>query len=326
MSCNNCYNSSCDSTCGCPQQVKGTCVFYQGANLDCLDVTKGDTYDSILANLNTIVCNLQAPSGIQTTLTGCSSITVTQTSATNYNVCLSSATQTQINNNTTNIADLSTCVDAGVLDLVSNDGSVTITVDTPSTGCGRILDLSIPTPSGTPIYDGIVESNNDKSTYTNTVGTKILKTSTWNNFVTNNNLSNGDEIRFRLSGQVTGDGTDVDNITIQLFNGSTASSISDKSVSGFDLTNRQSWIAEGVITVTDVVNGDGIYSLTFFSNSLANGGFANPNSNTKILINEDISGVDYDNLLIKVIYDHQSTTSDTTNFARQLMIEVRKKI
>lgn len=326
MACNTCNNDPCTSTCGCPQNIKGTCVFYQGSNLSCLDVTKGDDYDSILANLNTLICDIVAPTGLTTVVTGCSSITVTQTDDNVYNVCLSSTTQTQIDNNTTNIADLSTCVDSGVLDIVSNDGSVVITEDTPSSGCGRILDLSVATPSGTPIYDGIVESNNDKSTYTNTVGTKILKTSTWVNFVTDNNLSDGDEIRFRLSGQVTGDGTDVDTVTIQLFNGSTASSISDKTVTGFDLTNRQSWVAEGTITVTDVVNGDGIYSLTFFSNSIANGGFINPNSNSKVLINEDISGVDYDNLLIKVIYDHQSTTSDTTNFARQLMIEVRKKI
>ena len=150
MSCNNCYNSSCDSTCGCPQQVKGTCVFYQGVNLDCLDVTKGDTYDSILANLNTLICNLNSPSGIATVVTSVcpsGSITVTNPSANVYNVCLSTATQTQINNNTTNIATLSACVDAGVLDLISNDGSVTITVDTPSSGCGRILDLSVPAPT-----------------------------------------------------------------------------------------------------------------------------------------------------------------------------------
>ena len=111
-----------------------------------------------------------------------------------------------------------------------------------------------------------------------------------------------------------------------MFNGSTALSISDKTVSAFDLTNRQSWIAEGVITVTDVVNGDGLYSLSFLTNSLANGGFANPNSNSKLLVNEDITGIDYDNLIIKVLYAHNSTTSDTSNFARQLMIEVRKKI
>jgi hypothetical protein len=326
MSCNNCYNSSCTSTCSCPQQIKGTCVFYQGANLDCLDVTKGDNYDSILVTLNDLICNLNPPSGIATVVTGCSSITVTNPSDNVYNVCLSSATQTQINDNTSNIAALSACVDAGVLDIISNDGSVTITVDTPSTGCGRIIDLSVPTPSGTPVYDGIVESNNDKSTYTNTPGTKVLKASTFNSFVTDSLLSNGDEIKFRLSGQITGDGSDVDTVTIQLFNGSTALSISDKEIKGFDLTNRQSWIAEGVITVTDVVNGDGLYSLTFFSNSLANGGFANPNSNTKVLINEDISGIDYDNLIVKVIYDHKSTTTDTSNFARQLMIEVRKKI
>ena len=323
MACDNCYNSSCDSTCGCPQQVKGTCVFYQGANLDCLDVTKGDTYDSILANLNTIVCNLQAPSGIQTTLTGCSSITVTQTSATNYNVCLSSATQTQINNNTSNIAGLSACASGLVSNITTSTPGLTITPGSP-TICGRPFTIDY-TPTPVDTVDGIVESNNDKSTYTNTPGTKVLKTYT-NSFASTYSLSNGDEIRFRASGQITGDGTNVDEVTIQLFNNFTSLPISDKTVSAFDLTNRQSWIAEGVITVTDIVNGDGIYSLTFTSSSVANGGFTNPNSNCKILLNEDISSISYNNLRINVIYNHKSTTSDSANFVRQLMVEVRKKI
>lgn len=324
MSCNNCSGSPC--SCSCLVKTKGNCVFYQGGNLDCLGVTKGDDYDYILSKIDEIVCDLQPPTGIQTVVTGCGNIVVTQTNETTYNVCLSRSITTQINNNTSNISTLSTCVDNGVLDIVSNDGSITITEDTPSSGCGRILDISVTPVSPNPVYDGIVESNNEKSTYTNTAGLKVLKSSTYNNFITDNNLSDGDEIRFRLSGQVTGDSSDVDSVIIQLFNGSTALSISDKTINAFDLANRQSWVAEGVITVTDVVNGEGLYSLNVFCNSSSNGGFATPNSGSKILVNEDITGVDYDNLLIKVIYDHQSTTSDTSNFARQLMIEVRKSL
>jgi len=332
MACNNCYNSSCDSTCGCPQQVKGTCVFYQGANLDCLDVTKGDDYDSILANLNTLICDIVAPSGNTTVVTsnacsGGNNILVTSStvgSTTTYNVCLNPTLVTQINNNTSNIAGLSACVSGLVSNITTSTPGLTITPGSPTT-CGRPFTIDY-TPTPVDTVDGIVESNNTKSNYTNTCGLKVLKTSTFNNFVSNSALTNGDEIRFRLTGQIAGDGSNVDTVTIQLFNASTALPISDKEIKGFDLTNRQSWVAEGVITVTDVVNGDGIYTLTFFSNSLANGGFAIPNSNSKIVVSEDISGIDYDNLLIKVIYNHLSTTSDATNFARQLMIEVRKKI
>lgn len=322
MSCNNCYNSSCDSTCGCPQQVKGTCVFYQGANLDCLDVTKGDTYDSILANLNTIVCNLQAPSGIQTTLTGCSSITVTQTSATNYNVCLSSATQTQINNNTTNISTLFACVANGVLDITSSTLDIT-EVDTDV--CGRTLNIEIPTPSGVPVLDGIIYNNVDKSTYLNTTSNKTLKTHT-GNYISVYNLQANDEIRFRATGQVLGDGSLADDVIIQLYDSSSSSVIDTQSIRGFDLVNKQSWIANASITVIDESAGTALYQLEFFSNSLDNGLMAVPNSNSRFLINKDLSAVDFDNLTINIIYNHVSTTPDTNNFARQLMVEVRKYI
>lgn len=332
MSCNNCYNPSCDSTCGCPQQIKGTCVFYQGANLDCLDVTKGDDYDSILANLNTLICNLVAPSGNTTVVTsnacsGGNNILVTSStvgSTTTYNVCLNPTLVTQINNNTSNIATLSACASGLVSNITTSTPGLTITPGSPTT-CGRPFTIDY-TPTPVDPVDGIVESDTKKSTYTNNPGNILLKSSTFNNFTLNSSLAIGDEIRFRLTGQVAGDGSNVDDVIIQLFNGSTALSISDKTVSGFMLTERQSWVAEGVITVTDVVGGEGIYTLTFFSNSLANGGFASPNGNSKILVTEDINGIDYNNLLINVIYNHKSTTTDTSNFARQLMIEVRKKI
>lgn len=323
MSCN---NSPCNDPCGCIEQIKGKCVFYQGNNLSCLDVSKGDDYDSILANLNTLICNLSVPSGIQTTLTGCRSVVITKTSDNNYNVCLNPTIENQINNNTTNISNLSACVDAGVLDIVSNDGSVIVTTDTLSSGCGRIIDISVPTPSGNSTYDGIVENNTEKSTYTNTPGFIVLRSSTFNDFILNSYLDVGDEIRFRLTGQVTGDGTNADDVIIELFNGSTSLPISSKTVSGFSLAERQSWVAEGVITVTDVVGEKGLYSLTFLSNSLANGGFTAPNSNSKILVSEDISGIDYSSLIIRVIYNHKSTSTDVNNFVRQLMVEVRKKI
>ena len=209
MTCNNCYNPSCDSTCGCPQQVKGSCVFYQGANLDCINVTKGDDYDSILASLNTIVCNLVAPTGIQTTLTGCGSITVTPTSSTNYNVCLSTATQTQINSNTSSIAFLSNCINTGVFNVVSTDGSVSIDI-TPSTGCGKTLDLSVPVPSGLPIVDGIIYSDSTKVEANAVVGgDQVLKSSGNNSNIDSigyyqqtYGLNVGDEIRWRANGQL----------------------------------------------------------------------------------------------------------------------------
>ena len=125
-------------------------------------------FRSILVTLNDLICNLNPPSGIATVVTSVcpsGSITVTNPSANVYNVCLSTATQTQINNNTTSIAALSACLTNTVAN-ITTDGSITI--GTTLGPCGKTFDLSVPAPTPATVYDGIVESNNDKSTYTNT--------------------------------------------------------------------------------------------------------------------------------------------------------------
>jgi hypothetical protein len=333
MTCNNCYNPSCDSTCGCPQQVKGSCVFYQGANLTCLDVTKGDDYDSILASLNTLICDLVAPTGIQTTLTGCSSITVTQTSSTNYNVCLSTATQTQINNNTSNIATLSACVNSGVLDLVSNDGSVNISVATPSTGCGVILDLSVPTPSGTPVVDGIIYSNSTKVEANTGVGTDVvLKDSSTSigSYYLSNGLEVGDEIRWRANGQIDSDGNTVDILKYDFRNGASSGGIiNGATFTGFSTGgNETSWQMEGTATVLDntALNAELLVSVKLFRNGLANSNVSNTVRDLYIF-NQTITGVDLTQLRIAIKYTRNiPNIFGPTNFARQLVVEIRKMI
>lgn len=333
MTCNNCYNPSCDSTCGCSQQVKGSCVFYQGANLTCLDVIKGDDYDSILASLNTLICDLVAPTGIQTTLTGCSSITVTQTSSTNYNVCLSTATQTQINNNTSNIATLSACVNSGVLDLVSNDGSVNISVDTPSTGCGVILDLSVPTPSGTPIVDGIIYSNSTKVEANTGVGTDVvLKDSSTSigDYYSLNGLEVGDEIRWRANGQIDSDGNTVDILKYDFRNGASSGGIiNGATFTGFSTGgNETSWQMEGTATVLDntALNAELLVSIKLFRNGLANSNVSDTVRDLYIF-NQTITGVDLTQLRIAIKYNRSiPNIFGPTNFARQLVVEIRKMI
>ena len=333
MTCNNCYNPSCDSTCGCPQQVKGSCVFYQGANLTCLDVTKGDDYDSILASLNTIVCNLVAPTGIQTTLTGCDSITVTPTSSTNYNVCLSTTTQTQINSNTSSIATLSACVNSGVLDLVSNDGSVNISVDTPSTGCGVILDLSVPTPSGTPIVDGIIYSNSTKVEANTGVGTDVvLKDSSTSigDYYLSNGLEVGDEIRWRANGQIDSDGNTVDILKYDFRNGASSGGIiTGATFTGFSTGgNETSWQMEGTATILDntALNAELLVSVKLFRNGLANSNVSDTVRDLYIF-NQTITGVDLTQLRIAIKYTRNiPNIFGPTNFARQLVVEIRKMI
>lgn len=334
MSCNNCNNSSCDSTCGCPQQVKGSCVFYQGANLTCLDVTKGDDYDSILANLNTLICDIVVPSGIQTTVSGCSSITVTKPPNTNnYTICLSTATQTQITSNTANIASLSNCVNQGVLNVVSNDGSVNITVDTPSTGCGKILNLSVPPPSGLPAVDGIIYSNSTKvgaNTGEGTANDLILKSSgnSIGNYYFANGLNVGDEIRWRANGQIHSQGDIVDSVKYDFRNGS-FSIINGAEFTSFSTGNvKSSWQMEGTATILDntPLNAELLVSVKLFRTADENSTVADTNRDLYIF-NQTISGVDLSNLILTIKYNRNVANSlASTNFARQLVVEIRKLI
>jgi len=321
----NCITDTCGDSCGCKDIVKGKCVFYNGSNLDCIGVTKGDDYDSILAVLDTKICELEPPSAVTTIVQGCSNITVTSNSTgnvTTYTVCLDSDVSAQIDNNTTNISTISTCLSNTVADIVSNTAIIT---EESSDDCGRTIRIELPTPSGTPTYNGIVYNNTTKSTYTNTAGTKILKSYT-GSYITNNLLSDEEEIRFRATGQIQGDGTDVDDVIIQLYDSTGAVVLNTQTFRGWALAEKQSWLVEGVITATDVASGDGLYQIQLFANSVENGISSNINSGSKMVVNADLSGVDFDNLTIRIIYTHNSTTADTTNFARQLKVEVVKLV
>lgn len=330
MTCNNCYNPSCDSTCGCPQQVKGSCVFYQGANLTCLNVTKGDDYDSILASLNTLICDLVAPTGIQTTLTGCSSITVTQTSSTNYNVCLSTATQTQINNNTSSIATLSACAANTVKDITST----TLTITTASTNtCGKTLNIEVPVPSGTPIVDGIIYSNSTKVEANTGVGTDVvLKDSSTSigDYYSLNGLEVGDEIRWRANGQIDSDGNTVDILKYDFRNGASSGGIiNGATFTGFSTGgNETSWQMEGTATILDntALNAELLVSVKLFRNGLANSNVSDTVRDLYIF-NQTITGVDLTQLRIAIKYTRNiPNIFGPTNFARQLVVEIRKMI
>jgi len=325
MACYNCNNTPCTSTCGCPQQVKGSCVFYQGANLSCIDVTKGDDYDSILVSLNTLICDLQPPSGLATVVTSdCGNITVSNTTAdgiTTYDLCISTDITDNITENTNDILALQTCVSGGVADIISD--TITITEDS-SSDCGRVLKLEIPTPSGTPSYAGIVYNDTTKSGTTGATGDKILKTKLIN--FDNYLISNGDEIIFTSNGQINGDGANADSVKLELWSGGVA--FYTDSFSGFTSTTdvKSSWTATITLTADDVNAQTGVVNVVFYANTANNGRKDNATRNSYLNVNYDATAVDYSDITAKVIYVHDSTSGSSVNFARQLKIEVNKYI
>ena len=331
--CHTCHNhshsctchSSCNDPCGCPQQIKGSCVFYQGGNLSCLDVTKGDDYDSILSNLNAIVCDLVTPSGNTTVVAPCNSniivTPVTVGSTTTYTVCLSSDVTDDILDNTTNILNLQNCVTNTVANIVSD----TLTISTEShNSCGNVLRLEIPTPSGIPIVDGIIYNNINKNGTSIGTGDKFLKTVKIDDYYDASSLVEGDEIRFRANGQIMGDGATVDQVRIELYDTSLSTLLANKTFTGFDRINKQSWSADCVLTLG--TGGDGLFNIEFAGNAVANGIGGNFTTVSKLTTNVDVSGIVLTGLQIRIVYAHFSTSGPSNNFARQLMIEVRKKI
>ena len=338
MTCNNCYNPSCDSTCGCPQQVKGSCVFYQGANLTCLDVTKGDDYDSILASLNTLICDLVAPSGNTTIVTsnacsGGNNILVTSStvgSTTTYNVCLNPTLVTNINQNTANIATLSACAANTVKAITSS--SLIITTASTNT-CGRTLNIEVPTPSGTPIVDGIIYSDSTKVEANTGVGTDVvLKDSSTSigDYYSLNGLEVGDEIRWRANGQIDSNGNTVDILKYDFRNGASSGGIiTGATFIGFSTgDNETSWQMEGTATVLDntALNAELLVSVKLFRNGLANSNVSNAVKDLYIF-NQTITGVDLTQLRIAIKYNRAiPNIFGPTNFARQLVVEIRKMI
>jgi len=165
MSCNstNPCSSSCPTTCGCVVQVPGTCVFYQGSNLTCLDVTKGDNYDDILSNINNIVCDLLPPTGSNTYIGETGQITVI-----NNVIGLDPAITTLLNTHTTNITNLQTCVSNGVRNITTTPGSGLTVTFSPQTTCGRTATINytapaIPLSQKQGIIDNITENTSTAS-------------------------------------------------------------------------------------------------------------------------------------------------------------------
>lgn len=329
-SCHSCGSHSCHggctTSCSCITQTKGNCVFYQGSNLSCLGVTKGDNYDEILVNLNDLVCDLVPPSGIFTTLTTCNSGDISLTLTTpsgipNYRVCLNPNIRTQLDTNTSNINVLDKCIENGVLNIVSDD--IVVSVETTAE-CGRTLRLDLVSPSGLPTYDGIIYSDLTKSGTSGAVGaTETLKY--WDNdYIASNSLTTGDEIRFTVAGQIDPTALGTDTVTIELYNTFTASVIDSTSYSswlGFP-GKQSSFVFNGVISLASLTNGR--YTLMLDTNNADNSQFSICNNSS--MKSYDVSTYNFSYLRIAVKFLTTSGATSGNNYVHKLMVEVRKKI
>ena len=334
MSCNRCYTNpchcrttpchNCESDCGCSHEHSAKCSFYYGSSLPCIGVVYGDDLQTVIENISAAVCEL-TPSGSTYSFSSCdSNIVVTSTTSgtnTDVEICLDSDLVTQIETNTTNIGVLSACVNNTVADLLSN--TITIT-EVSSNDCGRVLQLEYNPSASVVTYDGIIYNDLNKVGTSGAVGDKVLKSFTTD--YSDYNFTEGDEIRFKSNGQILGDTTDVDSVKFEVFDVNSATLLYSSNFSGFDKVNKQSWKLKGDITYTDIPSGEVAINIEFFANSLQNGSISNLTNNSQMVVNSIFNISDITNLRLRLVYDHQSTSGATNNFARQFLVEIRKKI
>lgn len=329
MACNNCNNNDTDN-CGCSHSHSAACSFYKGDNLTCINVNYGDDLQTALENINEIICDI-SPSGVVTVVDSCdanievSSETVGNT--TTYTVCLNSDITDQITENTNNIISVQNCLDTAITSLYSDTLSVGLKSDD---ACGTTWQIELVNPSGTPTYEGIIYNDTTAATLPNGLGgDQIVKSFTWD-YISNNNLSDKDEIHFDVRGKTQGDGSQSDGIKISIFDVNSATEVFVVNPAYVDLntsnTGLASYTIHGEITATDVANGDAIITITLLSNLVDNG--VNGSARTSYSeICDDISGVDFSNLRIRVIQTNVTGfTAAEDNACRQLKVEVKKYI
>jgi len=323
-----CNNTDTDN-CGCSHQHSAKCSFYYGDALSCIDVVYGDDLQVALENINTAVCNL-TPSGSVTIVEPCdaniaiTSSTVGQT--TTYTVCLNSDITYDIETNTNNISTINTCLSDTVASLVSYDDSILIQ-EVGSNSCGKLYNITTVTPSGTPRYDGIIYNDTGKTGCSNVASTQLLKYFDWD-YENKNLLTEGDEVRFRLTGMVTPSGENTDEVIIEFWDTLNNLQLFTQTYSNFspaDSVIAYSWLSNISLTRMDTTIGEGLLHVEFIMNKKEaelNGNFV---AGTCIVINKPISTVIWTNLQVRVYYIHNATgVAGTYNYARQVMAEVRK--
>jgi len=332
MACN--QSNPCDN-CGCLYPSNSDCVTYKGLPITCGETTiatQGDTLTEILENLTAFVCDI-TPSGSDsvTVVTNVANETTASSSTTGntttYTVGIADAITDLLTEHTNDINTLETCVENGVLDIVSN----TLDITEESTGtCGRTLRIEY-SPSGVVSYDGIIYSNSTKVGATGGTGVDFtLKTSSTSigDYDSLQGFEIGDEIRFRATGQIHGDGTTADELKFDLFD-TPSGILGGGTFTGFTTAElNSSWLMEGTITILDntALASEVLVNVKVSRNSVDNGDEGNAVRDL-YLINEEISNIDLSTLAVRIrYYRNVNAAVSAQNFARQLVVEVRKNI
>lgn len=330
MSCNN-NNNPCKDL-GCLYPSNTDCVWLKGIDTNCLGIKNKDLLTDALNTLISEVCSL-SPSGIPNNVVVNNSdgnldvnfLTVGNT--TTYTVNLNSDIITDITNLQINVGALTACCSNTITgaDLI---GGTDIGITDNGDGTFTIDYIGTPTP----VYDGIVYNDFQPIAGSGGITNLPQELKSYNENYTNFNISNGDEIRYVLEGQLASDNTiaTVDDIIVDWFNAGAFTVVSTITFDSFnsgrigDPVNYTSWRIEGTLSVKDA--NTGLCSLTtkLIAYPKVNGLLSNGHIE-QFYINGTVAGVDFTNLSLRLFYV-RNTNSNINNYAQRFMVEIRKAI
>lgn len=327
-SCKNCCEPfPCES---CEINLPTKCVWFKGKEDLCDGLGEyGDDLETILYNFSDAICAL-SPSGIPSTIVdSCnSSISVSSSTSdvtTTYTVCLNPEITNTIATHTSQIATLSTCTSNAIVEIISD--TLSVSNEGASSPCGRTWRVEY-TASGVATYDGIVYNDTTISTTVplGTGGTQTVKLFN-HDYITYNNIANGDSIAFYIDGEITANGSgDTDIVIVELFDATSSTILDSTSLTGMvSSVGVSTYEIEGILEVNDAAGGTGVYKIYARSTHNTANVFTDvtrPKSKSRV----DISGIDYTNLTIRVRQNNVSNLSATNNTVGKLKVQVTKKI
>lgn len=330
MSCYRCHQNTCtcDQNCGCNPSVKGKCVFYRGATLTCLgeDITTGMNYDAILAILVDSICGgISNPSGHVYTVIGTSNeINVSNTTignVTTYQVSLSNTIKDEIADIQSDIASLQTCCDASIKEITTNTPFNLLITDE---GSGT-WNIDFQNPSGNYNYDGIVYNDTTAATLPAGSGTTVVVKTFNRNYVSQNNISDNDEIKFQFTGKIQAGVAATDSLIVELFDATTLTVLASVNLGSFNTNGISSYVIDGILDVISVGSKTGLLTVRIERNNVDNGTTSDL-VRAVANINQDVTNINYNNLTIRLKQNNISSVNSVDNRCRKFTVEVRKYI
>lgn len=331
--CNRCHSFSCScgnhwnlDSCGVPEQINSKYVFYRGGSLSCIPVTTGQDLETIIKNIDTAICAIEAPSGlvvVEGTTGEIDVISSTVGDTTTYTISLDSDITDFISDTQGTLTSLQTCCDNSVKSITTDYPD---TLDITDDGSGNYT-LNVTAPSGSVVYDGIIYNNSSISPTNGLGGVQTLKSFNYN-YGANSNIGLGDEIRFVVIGSVDPLGGIADTVTIDFVDATLAVTLASKTFNAFSNSVISTYRIQGEINLGESPFPSPAICMKLDSATTYMDSSSNIVYTDQLLYKPMIGGnsATFNNLTIRVRYNNLSGNNTGANGVYRLMIEVRKKI